>query len=146
MKLITFNKAFEIENIIAIILRFFHHNISKLDQAKWDLNSLTWLNLKENIYIYIYIYIFFFIYMNMDLVFLDPWKDESIQSCESSDQVDLQFDHFLITHELFILSPFLFFSLTCVYWILIYIGVENIDNITHQLGVQFSSKLRCNSS
>ena len=99
---------------------------------------------KKNIYIYIYIY------MNMDLVFLDPWKDESIQSCESLDQVDLKFDHFLTTHELFILSPFLFFSLTCVYWILIYIkiyiGVENIDNITHQLGVQFSSKLRCNSS
>ena len=43
MKLITFNKAFEIEieNIIAVIPGFFHHNMSKLDQAKWDLSSLT---------------------------------------------------------------------------------------------------------
>ena len=61
MKLITFNKAFEIENIIAIILRFFHQNISKLDHAKWDLNSLTWLNLKK-IYKYIYIYIYLYEY------------------------------------------------------------------------------------
>ena len=52
MKLISFNKAFEIENIIAVIPGFFHH-MSKLDQSKWDLSSLTWLNLK---YIYIYIY------------------------------------------------------------------------------------------
>ena len=71
MKLITFNKAFEIENIIAAIPGFFHHNMSKLDQAKWDLSSLTWLNLKGK--------------KNFEYgpVCLDTRKDESIQSCES---------------------------------------------------------------
>ena len=77
MKLITFNKAFKIENIIAVIHGFFHHNMSKLDQAKWDLSSLTWLNLKKKKN------------LNMGWVFLDTWKDESIQSCESQGQVDL---------------------------------------------------------
>ena len=102
MKLISFNKAFEIENIIAVILGLFHHNMSKLDQAKWDLNSLTWLN-PNNIYIYIYIY-------EYGSDFFGPWKNGWIQSCESSGQVNFQVDNFLTTHELFILSPFLFFS------------------------------------
>ena len=97
MKLISFNKAFEIENIIAVISGFFHHNMSKLDQAKWDLSSLTWLNLK----IYIYKYGLGFFGRIKRRVNSILWKSRSSR---------LAGWQFLTTHELFILSPFLFFS------------------------------------
>ena len=71
MKLITFNKAFEIENIIVVILRFFSSQHLKIRPGKMGLEPINLIKLEEkkkNTHTYIYIYI----YMNMDLVFLDP--------------------------------------------------------------------------